>query len=233
MRMKGHPMNITFVQVYAPTADSSEKAIEEFYEMLHGTLDNKPKKDVMVLMGDWNAKIGKFKVKTKKIWSWYKKWEGDRLEEFCMTNNLIVGNSMFQHHPRILLTWMRPGDGVRNQIDYILIGLTWKSALQNVKTLPGADCGRDHQLLLAKMKLMHHQPDMMWRIHPLGFHSRCEESLSTASAGWGRQNIKCALVGHERGSFVRGQEPYSQEEKKKTTMDLTDCSETCRREKEG
>ena len=73
-----------------------------------------------------------------------------------------------QHHPRRLWIWMSLGDGVRNQIDYILIGLRWKSALQNVKTLPGADCGSDHQLLLAKMKLrlkaknlMHNHPDMM------------------------------------------------------------------------
>ena len=50
MKMKVHPMNITFVQVYAPTADSSEKVIEEFYETLQGNLDNIPKKNVTVLM---------------------------------------------------------------------------------------------------------------------------------------------------------------------------------------
>ena len=78
---------------------------------------------------------------------------GDRLEEFSITNNLVVSNTFFQHHPRRLWTWKSPGDGVRNQIDYILISKRWKSSLQNVKTLPGADCGSDHQLLMAKMRI--------------------------------------------------------------------------------
>ena len=86
-------------------------------------------------MGDWNAKIDKSKVKTKNIHDigtfglGTRNERRNRLEEFCMTNNVIVGNSMFQHHSRRLWTRMIPGDGVGNQIDYILNGLRWKSAL--------------------------------------------------------------------------------------------------------
>ena len=58
MRMKGHPMNITFDQVRHPLQTLLKKVIEEFYETLQGTLDNIPKKDVTILMDDWNAKIG-------------------------------------------------------------------------------------------------------------------------------------------------------------------------------
>ena len=77
----------------------------------------------------------------------------DRLEEFCVTNNLVVANTLFQHHPRRLWTWMIPGDRVRNQIDVIMIGRRWRSSLQFVKTRPGADCGSDHQLLVATFQL--------------------------------------------------------------------------------
>jgi hypothetical protein len=156
LRLKGHPVNVTFIQVYAPTADSSDKAIEDFYQTVQEVVDQTPRKDIKILLGDWNAKIGKSGTKTPNIGTFglgRRNERGDRLEEFCVTNDLVVGNTLFQHHPRRLWTWMSPGDGTRNQLDYILIDKRWKSSLQNVKTLPGADCGSDHQLLVAKMRL--------------------------------------------------------------------------------
>ncbi len=83
-----------------------------------------PKKDVTVVMGDWNAQIGKATTSNKSIGIHglgVRNERGDRLEDFCLTNNLIVENTLFQHHPRRLWTWMSPGDGTRNQIDYIMI----------------------------------------------------------------------------------------------------------------
>ena len=74
------------------------------------------------------AKIGKSKVKAKNIGIFglgTRNERGDKLEEVCMTNNLIVGNLMFQHHPTRLWTWVSPGDGVRNQIDYIRLHIDW------------------------------------------------------------------------------------------------------------
>ena len=78
---------------------------------------------------------------------------GERLLEFCAGNDLVIGNTLFPHHPRRLYTWQSPGDRARNQIDYIIVKRRWRSALSNVKTLPGADCGSDHQLLLAKVQI--------------------------------------------------------------------------------
>ena len=80
-----------------------------------------------------------------------------------------MGNTLFQHHPRRLWTWMSPGDRVRNQIDYIMIGRRWRSSLQNVKTRPGADCGSDHQLLVATFQLKlrvrrTHQPPVRYDV---------------------------------------------------------------------
>lgn len=66
---------------------------------------------------------------------------------------MTIGNTIFPHHPRRLYTWRSPGERVRNQIDYIMIKRRWRSSLSNVKTRPDADCGSDHQLLLATTKI--------------------------------------------------------------------------------
>lgn len=78
---------------------------------------------------------------------------GERLIQFAAQNNLAISNSFFQHHPRRLYTWTSPDGNYRNQIDYIMIGSRWKSFIRNVHTLPGADCGSDYQLLIAKVQL--------------------------------------------------------------------------------
>ena len=78
---------------------------------------------------------------------------GQRLIEFCQENALVIANTFFQQHKRRLYTWT-PSDGQhRNQIDYILCSQRWRSAIQSTKTRPGADCGSDHELLIAKFRL--------------------------------------------------------------------------------
>ncbi|GFS19811.1 endonuclease-reverse transcriptase [Elysia marginata] len=76
---------------------------------------------------------------------------GERLVEFCLENNLFVANTMFQNHRRRLYTWTHP-DCPRHQIDYILAQNRWRSSIMGVRTLPGADCGTDHELLMAEVK---------------------------------------------------------------------------------
>ena len=68
-------------------------------------------------------------------------------------NDLVVSNTTFEQHPRRVYTWKSPGDRHRNQIDYIMIGKRWRTTIKSVKTRPGADCGSDHQLLVAKLKI--------------------------------------------------------------------------------
>ena len=70
-----------------------------------------------------------------------------------MANELVVTNTIFQQHPRRLYTWTSPGDRVRNQIDYILIGRRWRTAILVTTTRPSAGCGNDYQLLGAKLKI--------------------------------------------------------------------------------
>ena len=73
--------------------------------------------------------------------------------EFCQKNVLIIANTLFQQHKRRLYTWTSPDGQHRNQIDHILCRQRWRSSIQSVKTRPGADCGSDHELLIAKFRL--------------------------------------------------------------------------------
>ena len=73
--------------------------------------------------------------------------------EFCQENALVIANTLFQQHKRRLYTWTSPDAQHRNQIDYILCCQRWRSSIQSTKTRPGAHCGSDHELLLAKFRL--------------------------------------------------------------------------------
>ena len=57
-RFQGKPFNITVIQVYAPTSNAEEAEVERFYEDLQNLLELTPKKDVLFIIGDWNAKVG-------------------------------------------------------------------------------------------------------------------------------------------------------------------------------
>ena len=78
---------------------------------------------------------------------------GGLLADLCVANELVVSNNTFQQHPSRLYTSTSPGDRVRNQIDYILIGRRWRTTILVTKTRPSTDCGSDHQLLVAKLNI--------------------------------------------------------------------------------
>ena len=75
------------------------------------------------------------------------------LREFCQENALITANTLFQQHKRRLYIWTSPDGQHQNQTDYILCSQRWRSSIQSAKTRPGADCGSDHELLIAKFRL--------------------------------------------------------------------------------
>ena len=84
---------------------------------------------------------------------------GQRLTEFANKTlalsviPLVIANTLFQQHKRRLYTWTSPYGQHQNQTDYILCSQRWRSSLQSVKTRLRADCGSDHELLIAKFRL--------------------------------------------------------------------------------
>ena len=155
VHFQGKLFNITVIQVYAPTTNAEEAEVEQFYEDLQDLLELTPKKYVLFIIGDWNAKVGSQETPgvTGKFGLGIQNEARQRLIEFCQENALAIANTLFQQHKRRLYTWTSPDGQHQNQIDYILCSQRWRSSIQSAKTRPGADCGSDHELLIAKFRL--------------------------------------------------------------------------------
>ena len=142
------------IQVYAPTSNVEEPEVEQFYEDLQDFLELTPKKDVLFIIGDWNAKVQSQETPgvTGKFALGVQNEPGQRLIEFCQENALVIANTLFQQHKRRLYTWTSPDGQHQKQNDYILCCQTWRNSTQSAKTILGADCGSDHKLLIAKIE---------------------------------------------------------------------------------
>ena len=154
VRFQGKPFNIRVIQVFAPTSKAEDAEVERFYEDLQDLLELKSKKYVLFITGDWNAKVGSQETPGVTGTFGLGEWNEARqkLIEFCQENKLVIAKTLFQQHKRRLYTWTSPDGQHQNQVDYILCSQRWRSSKQSVKRL-GADCGSDHELLIAKVRL--------------------------------------------------------------------------------
>ena len=110
VRFQGKPFNITVIQVYAPTSNAEEAEVEWFYEDLQDLLELTPPKDVLFIIGDWNAKEGSQETPgvTGKFGLKIRNEAGQRLIEFCQENALVIANTLFQQHNGRRYTWISP-----------------------------------------------------------------------------------------------------------------------------
>ena len=155
IHLQGKPFSIRVIQVYAPTSNAKEAEVEWFYEDLQDLLELTPKKDVLFITGDWNAKVGNKAIPgvTGKFRLGVQNEAGQRLTDLCQENTLVIVDTLFQLYKRRLYTWTSPDDQYRNLIDYIPCNRRWRNSIQSAKTRPGADCGLDHELLITKFRL--------------------------------------------------------------------------------
>ena len=117
VRFQGKPFNITVIQVYAST-HAEETEVEWFYEDLQDLLELTPKKDVLFIIGDWNAKVGSQEIPgvPGKFGLGVQNQASQSLTEFSQENALVIANTLFQQHKRRLYTWTSPDGQHRNQI---------------------------------------------------------------------------------------------------------------------
>ena len=110
VRFQDKPFNITVIQVYAPTSNAEVAEGEWFYKDLQNLLELTPKKDVLFIIGDWNAKVGSQETPgvTGKFVLGVQNEAGQRLIEYCQENALVIANTLFQQHKRRLYTWTSP-----------------------------------------------------------------------------------------------------------------------------
>ena len=109
---QGKPFNITEIQVYAPTSNAEEAEVERFYEDPQDLLELTPKKDVLFIIGDWNAKVGRQETPgvTGKCGLGIQNETGQRLIGFSQENSLVIANTLSQQNIRQLYTWTSPDD---------------------------------------------------------------------------------------------------------------------------
>ena len=107
VRLQGKPFNITVIHVYAPTSNAEEAEVEQFYEDLQDISELKPQKDVLFIIGDWDAKVGNQETPgvTGKFGLGVHNEAGQRLTDFCKEIAPIIANTLFQQHKRTLYTW--------------------------------------------------------------------------------------------------------------------------------
>ena len=110
VHFQGKPCSATVIQLYAPTSNFEEAEGERFYEDPQDLLELTPQKDVLFIIGDWNAKVGSQEAPgvTGKFGLGIRNKAGQRLIEFCQENPLVIANTLFQQHKRRLYTWTSP-----------------------------------------------------------------------------------------------------------------------------
>ena len=159
VRLRAAPFNITVVQVYAPTSTRSDQEIEAFYTQLQTTINSVENSDILIIQGDWNAKVG---VDIRQ--DWYPLYgpscnaktnkRGLRLLKFASNNKMVLANTLGDHEASRRWTWHSPDKKCHNQIDYILVQNRFRSWINTAKTrtFPGANVGSDHDLVLLNFK---------------------------------------------------------------------------------
>ena len=156
IRLKGGHINISIIQCYAPTNDSSDEDKDEFYSQLQAETEKIPRHDLLVIMGDLNAKVWNDNTNYGRVMGMHgvgnRNDNGERLVEFCEMSNLVIGGTLFTHRDIHKLTWNSPNGRDRNQIDHLMISGVWRRSLLDVKVKRSADVGSDHHLVTASIK---------------------------------------------------------------------------------
>jgi len=142
--------------VHAPSEEKSDEAKDSFYEKLEQVFDNFPKYHTKILLGDFNAKVGKENIFKPTIGReslhQHSNDNGVRIVTFATSKNLVVKSTMFPHQNIHKYAWTTPDGKTHNQIDHILIDRGRYSSILDVRSFSGAACDNDHYLVVAKLR---------------------------------------------------------------------------------
>ena len=156
VKLKTKPTVTHIIQVYAPTAERPEEETDAFYEQLQTLLDTIKPREVCIMMGDLNAKVGEGADLDCGIGPYglgTRNNNGQKRAELCQADNLLLTNTLFCHHPRNRYTWISPDNNTRNHIDNIAVNKQWASSTLDAKSRPSSDSYTDHVLTSAKLRI--------------------------------------------------------------------------------
>ena len=133
-------MNI--IQIYAPTNDDDEEEKDNFYNRLQAVIESLPNKDLNIIMGDANAKVGEdntgYEEAMGKHGVGQMNENGERFANMCSFNRLVIGGTIFPHKRIHKTTWVSPDQRTENQIDHFCIARKFRRSLEDVRVLRGA-----------------------------------------------------------------------------------------------
>ncbi|XP_056017289.1 craniofacial development protein 2-like [Ostrea edulis] len=156
-RFNGKYVKTSIIVCYAPTNDAEEEQKDTFYQQLQKAVDKIPTHDVLLIIGDLNAKVGSSNEGREKSMGKHGcgtiNDNGERLVDICELNNCVIGGIIFPHKEIHKKTWISPNGRDSNQIDHIIINGKWRHSLKNVIVRRGADVGSGHHLLLPKIRI--------------------------------------------------------------------------------
>ncbi|PSN58148.1 Craniofacial development protein 2 [Blattella germanica] len=156
LRVRGRFNNTTILNVHAPTEEKEDEIKDEFYEKISKIYDKIPKNDTKVVLGDWNAKIGKEDEYKPTIGNHSLHTEsnnnGIRAIDFAMSNNMTIKSTYFPHKLIHKVTWQSPDGKTKNQIDHVMVDKRHSSTIMDVRSYRGADCDSDHFLVRVKFR---------------------------------------------------------------------------------
>lgn len=157
VRLNSRYAKVSIVSAYAPIDNADEEAKDNFYSSLQAVLDEIPRHDVTLLMGDFNARVGQSNHNRRRVMGKHAVGDltdnGERLISMCEENDFVIGGSLFAHKTIHKLTWTSPDGHTKSQIDHIMINSKWGHSLQDVLAMRHADIGSDHNLVSAKIRL--------------------------------------------------------------------------------
>lgn len=151
LRIRGKFFNYTLINVYAPTEEKDNEDKEIFYEKLVEVYDKAPNRDIKIILGDFNAKIGR-EVYYRPAIGKYSLHEtsndnGTRVIDFAASRNMVVSSTYFEHKNIHKATWVSPDGRTKNQIDHVLIDGRHSSNVLDVKSCRGPNVDSDHYLV--------------------------------------------------------------------------------------
>ncbi|KAL9983948.1 hypothetical protein ACROYT_G006197 [Oculina patagonica] len=148
---------LTVIQCYSPTNEADEAEKLNFYEQLQSEVATTPKHDVLMVIGDLNAKVGRDNTGREDHMGKHGSGEinenGELFADFCGLNGLVIGGTIFPHREIHKITWNSPDKRTKNQIDHITINSRWRTSLLDTRAFRGADIGSDHTLVVGRLRL--------------------------------------------------------------------------------